>query len=105
MASCWFFSGLASRCLVLLPGVREEIVHGLSTPIDRAAISSSTSYSGIARVWCLFQRWRTGRRCGDNRQVGGRHHRAVHVSSLAGPARALATRLALTGATPGCVAT
>ena len=71
MASCWFFSGLASRCLVLLPGVREEIVHGSFTPIDRAAISSSTSYRGVARVWRLFQRWRTGRRCGGNLQSNG----------------------------------
>ena len=71
MASCWFFSGLASRWMVLLPGVREQIVHGLFTPIDRAAISSSTSYSGVARVWRLFQRWRTGRRCGDNLQLNG----------------------------------
>jgi hypothetical protein len=62
---------MASRWIVLLSGVRERIVHRLFTPIDRAAISSITSYSGVARVWRLFQRWRTGRRCGGNLQLNG----------------------------------
>src|SRR5438105_12406658 len=78
---------------VVAPFLRPGLIRPPPELTRREPSVHSTSYSGVARVWRLFHRWRTGRRCGGNLQLNGftttgqvvgAHHRAVHISSLAG---------------------